>query len=201
MIGRRIRVFWPLDKAWYEGSVRSYDEVSGKHTVQYDDADEEILDLGSEKIEFLQEEAPRSLRRLRRLSGSMGVATPSTDGNEESCRDDSTDDEELGKGMQIDKVDDDTDEMELEEEVIGSLRRRPSRCSGSEKRKKIEPMMLESAKKIKFKDENGKILSKASSKTIKSSPILPVDNGKSKQDINACELLPCRLLHFLRKFV
>ncbi|KAM0952719.1 putative DNA mismatch repair protein MutS/MSH [Dioscorea sansibarensis] len=182
VIGTRVRVFWPLDKAWYEGSVRSYDEVSGKHTVQYDDAEEEILDLGSEKIEFLQEEMPRSLRRLRRLSGLTGVATPSTDGNEDSCRDDSTNDEEWGKGMQIDKVDADTDETELEEEeegVVGSLRRRPSRCSGSEKRKKIESKMLESAKKIKFEDENGKILSK----TIGSSPIAPpFDNGEQILD-------------------
>ncbi|KAJ0987201.1 hypothetical protein J5N97_005557 [Dioscorea zingiberensis] len=190
VIGRRIRVFWPLDKAWYEGSVRSYDEVSGKHTVQYDDAEEEILDLGSEKIEFLPEEAPKSLRRLRRLSGSVGVVTPSTDGDaEESCGDGSTDDEEWGKGMGVDRVEDDTDEMGLEEEEeeIGGSRKRRSRCSGSEKRKKINTRTLESVKKIKFDDEEN-IASKALGKTMGSSPVAPLDAVKRERVLDAFDL-------------
>ncbi|KAF7818144.1 DNA mismatch repair protein MSH6 [Senna tora] len=65
VVGRRIKVYWPLDKAWYEGCVKSFDEVTGKHLVLYDDDEEETLDIAEEKIEWVQETA-KKLKRLRR---------------------------------------------------------------------------------------------------------------------------------------
>ncbi|KAJ6825568.1 sister chromatid cohesion protein PDS5-like protein A [Iris pallida] len=37
LIGSRIKVWWPLDKVFYEGVVRSYDPEKKKHEVLYDD--------------------------------------------------------------------------------------------------------------------------------------------------------------------
>ncbi|KAJ6879899.1 hypothetical protein NC652_033281 [Populus alba x Populus x berolinensis] len=59
----------PLDKSWYEGRVKSYDDESKKHLIQYDDSEEELLDLSNEKIEWV-EPCVKKFKRLRR--GSLG---------------------------------------------------------------------------------------------------------------------------------
>eukprot|EP00258_Populus_trichocarpa_P024994 XP_024441013.1 DNA mismatch repair protein MSH6 [Populus trichocarpa] len=68
-VERRVRVYWPLDKSWYEGLVKSYDDESKKHLIQYDDSEEELLDLNNEKIEWV-EPCVKKFKRLRR--GSLG---------------------------------------------------------------------------------------------------------------------------------
>jgi len=45
VVERRVRVYWPLDKSWFEGRVKSYDDESKKHLIQYDDSEEELLDF------------------------------------------------------------------------------------------------------------------------------------------------------------
>lgn len=49
LVGHRIKVWWPLDKIFYEGIVQSYDSSKKKHTVLYDDGDVEVLNLAKEK--------------------------------------------------------------------------------------------------------------------------------------------------------
>ncbi|KAL4584607.1 hypothetical protein LXL04_009211 [Taraxacum kok-saghyz] len=49
LVGRRIKVWWPLDKMYYEGAVSSYNPIDKKHKVLYADGDEEVLDLRLEK--------------------------------------------------------------------------------------------------------------------------------------------------------
>ena len=52
VVGRRLKVWWPADEAWYSGGVASYD--GERHAIQYDDGDEEAVDLSKEKFEFLE---------------------------------------------------------------------------------------------------------------------------------------------------
>ncbi|XP_047313043.1 DNA mismatch repair protein MSH6-like [Impatiens glandulifera] len=66
VVGRRIKVLSSLEKSCNEGFISSFNNVSGKHLVQYDDATEELLDLTVEKIE-LAEPVIRKFRRLRRV--------------------------------------------------------------------------------------------------------------------------------------
>ncbi|CAH9088471.1 unnamed protein product [Cuscuta epithymum] len=66
VLNRRIRVYWPLDNCWYEGSVKSFDKTLGKHLVHYDDAEEEMLDLSQERIELIETPVAKKFRRLRR---------------------------------------------------------------------------------------------------------------------------------------
>lgn len=49
LVGHRIKVWWPLDRMYYEGAVSSYDSLDKKHKVLYADGDEELLDLRQEK--------------------------------------------------------------------------------------------------------------------------------------------------------
>ena len=46
MIGKKVRVFWPLDEQWYVGVVKEYDESSGEHLLKYPDGDTEWVKIG-----------------------------------------------------------------------------------------------------------------------------------------------------------
>ncbi|KAM7277513.1 hypothetical protein ACFE04_019379 [Oxalis oulophora] len=70
VVGKRIKVYWPLDKAWYEGVVKSFDKESSKHLILYDDGQEESVEIWKEKIEWIGESA-KGFKRLRRVSSSM----------------------------------------------------------------------------------------------------------------------------------
>jgi hypothetical protein len=46
LVGLRVSVWWEEDEAWYDGTVRDFDQVQGEHLVLYDDGDQvcEALD-------------------------------------------------------------------------------------------------------------------------------------------------------------
>ncbi|XXG53994.1 hypothetical protein AAC387_Pa03g1985 [Persea americana] len=154
VVGKRVRVFWPLDKTWYEGSVKSFDKQSSKHVVQYDDAEEEVLDLRKEKIEWVEDQV-RSFRRLRRKSVPEEVEVEEKVSDDGSGGDDDSTDEDWGKsaGKETGDVDsdgdDDSEELELveEDEEIGSAKRPRAGDLGSRKRKVIEQEKSGSGKK------------------------------------------------------
>uniref|UniRef100_A0A7N0UYA4 Uncharacterized protein n=1 Tax=Kalanchoe fedtschenkoi TaxID=63787 RepID=A0A7N0UYA4_KALFE len=53
LIGCRIKVWWPLDKMFYEGVVKSYKKKTKQHEITYDDGDVEILFLDKERWELV----------------------------------------------------------------------------------------------------------------------------------------------------
>ncbi|KAK3269265.1 hypothetical protein CYMTET_19506 [Cymbomonas tetramitiformis] len=52
-VGRRLKVWWPQDEVWYEGTVEAYDTAIGLHDIRYDDNEVEKVNLAYEKIEWL----------------------------------------------------------------------------------------------------------------------------------------------------
>lgn len=46
MIGKKVKVFWPVDNSWYIGTVQQYDPNTGEHLLRYDDDDTEWVKLG-----------------------------------------------------------------------------------------------------------------------------------------------------------
>jgi hypothetical protein len=46
MIGKSVRVFWPLDSQWYVGVVQEYDSGTGEHRLRYPDGDTEWVKIG-----------------------------------------------------------------------------------------------------------------------------------------------------------
>ncbi|XP_022757900.1 DNA mismatch repair protein MSH6 isoform X2 [Durio zibethinus] len=174
VLEKRIRVYWPLDKAWYEGVVKFFDKESGKHLVQYDDAEEEELDLGKEKIEWVKESTGR-LKRLRRGGTSSAFKKVVIDfededvaenGEEKSnADDDDSSDEDWGENVakevsedaeeeDMDLVDEkeeeEDEELEEEEEVMKMWKRKGGGKTESKKRKACGGGgKLESGKKSK----------------------------------------------------
>ncbi|KAF7804917.1 DNA mismatch repair protein MSH6 [Senna tora] len=147
VVGRRIKVYWPLDKAWYEGCVRSFDKLTGKHLVLYDDDEEESLELAKEKIEWVQENV-KKLKRLRRgFSASKRMVIEEDEGTEnvgvrtdEGCGDDGDDDdssdEDWGKNEIVDDAEDADEVMDLEDEEDVAERSEVKRSGNFESKKR-----------------------------------------------------------------
>ncbi|XP_058226638.1 sister chromatid cohesion protein PDS5 homolog C isoform X2 [Rhododendron vialii] len=53
LVGCQIKVWWPLDRRFYEGAISSFDPIKKKHKVLYADGDEEMLDLSTERWMFV----------------------------------------------------------------------------------------------------------------------------------------------------
>lgn len=54
LIGSRIKVWWPMDKKFYEGVIKSFDTHKKKHVILYDDGDVEVLQLEKERWEVVE---------------------------------------------------------------------------------------------------------------------------------------------------
>ncbi|KAJ8446572.1 hypothetical protein Cgig2_019725 [Carnegiea gigantea] len=89
LVGCRIKVWWPLDRRYYEGIISSYDAYTRKHKVDYDDGDEEILNLRKERWEFTGDALSADIdfvldKRKSRLPSDGPQREGSTEGNEET---------------------------------------------------------------------------------------------------------------------
>ncbi|KAJ3705799.1 hypothetical protein LUZ61_009504 [Rhynchospora tenuis] len=160
-IGRRIKVYWPLDKTWYTGQVKSYDAACNKHSIQYDDGEEESIEIEKEKIEWVEEEPPKKLRRLRKLSEKVEIEQEKSgsDECELDCVDDDSSDEDWGKNVEKES----SEEVDLEEEeeseemvVVKSRKERSTSSQNTGKRKKVDVGKMGCAKKFKFEGEEEK---------------------------------------------
>ncbi|KAK8660694.1 hypothetical protein V6N13_051609 [Hibiscus sabdariffa] len=57
LVGLKVKVWWPKDRAFYDGVIQSFDPIKKKHKVCYDDGDVEILNLKREKWEVIKDES------------------------------------------------------------------------------------------------------------------------------------------------
>ncbi|XP_031479446.1 sister chromatid cohesion protein PDS5 homolog A-like isoform X2 [Nymphaea colorata] len=55
LVGWRIKVWWPMDRQFYEGVVQSFDAKKRKYLIFYDDGDVEMLKLEKEKWERIDD--------------------------------------------------------------------------------------------------------------------------------------------------
>ncbi|TKY53908.1 Sister chromatid cohesion protein PDS5-like B [Spatholobus suberectus] len=86
LIGCRIKVWWPMDKKFYGGTIKSYDPLKGKHVILYEDGDVEILRLEKERWELI-DKGRKSIKKIKLSSlevsgqkhkGSSGSASKRT---------------------------------------------------------------------------------------------------------------------------
>ncbi|CAJ1941535.1 unnamed protein product [Sphenostylis stenocarpa] len=64
LIGCRIKVWWPMDKKFYGGTIKSYDPLKGKHVILYEDGDVEILRLEKERWELI-DKGRKSTKKMK----------------------------------------------------------------------------------------------------------------------------------------
>lgn len=46
MIGKSVKVFWPVDECWYSGCVQAFNAEKGEHLLKYPDGDVEWVKIG-----------------------------------------------------------------------------------------------------------------------------------------------------------
>ncbi|XP_068637108.1 sister chromatid cohesion protein PDS5 homolog A-like isoform X2 [Aristolochia californica] len=71
LVGCRVKVWWPVDKQFYEGVVQSYDSGKKKHEILYDDGEVEVLQLEKERWEVIS----NGLRSKKRQKPSTVALT------------------------------------------------------------------------------------------------------------------------------
>ncbi|XP_047980009.1 sister chromatid cohesion protein PDS5 homolog A-like isoform X1 [Salvia hispanica] len=85
LIGSRIKVWWPMDKEFYEGVIKSFDTHKKKHVIVYDDGDVEVLQLDRERWELVENNHKSkqlgSSKGSRPKGGSSGQRKKSTGGS------------------------------------------------------------------------------------------------------------------------
>ncbi|KAK4798061.1 hypothetical protein SAY86_030387 [Trapa natans] len=57
LVGLKVKVWWPMDKVFYEGVVKSFDAVKKKHKILYTDGAIERLNLKMERWEIIRDES------------------------------------------------------------------------------------------------------------------------------------------------
>ena len=68
VLHRRVKIYWPSDKNWFEGVIDQYNSRNGEHHVTYDDNDKVWHDLGEEKLKWVGDSSCRdSLMRYQAL--------------------------------------------------------------------------------------------------------------------------------------
>ncbi|CAN8245665.1 unnamed protein product [Cochlearia groenlandica] len=65
LIGCKIEVWWPVDKRFYEGTVKSYDSTRNKHVILYEDGDVEVLRLDKERWELIETKPSKKSRKSK----------------------------------------------------------------------------------------------------------------------------------------
>ncbi|XP_059303537.1 sister chromatid cohesion protein PDS5 homolog C-like isoform X5 [Lycium ferocissimum] len=56
LVGCRVRVWWPLDQAFYGGRITLFDHSKKKHMVIYEDGEQEMLNLTNERWELVEDD-------------------------------------------------------------------------------------------------------------------------------------------------
>lgn len=61
VVGKRIKVYWADDEAWYAGTIVQFLPEESKHIIIYDDGDREVIQLASEKVKFIKKRQRKEL--------------------------------------------------------------------------------------------------------------------------------------------
>jgi hypothetical protein len=52
LVGTAVSVYWDEDRAWYRGTIKEFDRVSGWHTVAYDDGEQRNEPLNDPRLQW-----------------------------------------------------------------------------------------------------------------------------------------------------
>ncbi|CAM6117172.1 unnamed protein product [Calypogeia fissa] len=144
LIGKRLKVFWPLDKVWYAGKIRAYNQSSGSHTIRYDDGEDESIVLENERIQWLDEATERGMvKSVAKPATAKHARGPSSRRNSPN----------LKRKKVVDEDDENDDDDELEDSLLDELKNDEgdevhSDVSKSRKRLRVDPLAEDSPAKV-----------------------------------------------------
>jgi len=62
LVGKRIKLWWPVDRRFYSGTIHNYDHANNTHKIEYDDGEVELLQLVNERWELISSSQKDALR-------------------------------------------------------------------------------------------------------------------------------------------
>ncbi len=101
-IGRGIRVYWKDDEAWYKGRIAKYDSETKKYLVEYDDGDEEYVDITTDKVEildtYIMKPKTKKINKEKKTSTAAAAAAAAAKRKRAAAVIDSDDDSDVDAG-------------------------------------------------------------------------------------------------------
>ncbi|CAI9092625.1 OLC1v1027919C2 [Oldenlandia corymbosa var. corymbosa] len=76
LVGSKVKVWWPQDRAYYDGVIESFDSAKKKHKVVYNDGDVETLNLKRERWEIINDDSVSSEGHASEETASVEAASP-----------------------------------------------------------------------------------------------------------------------------
>ncbi|XP_042504521.1 dentin sialophosphoprotein-like [Macadamia integrifolia] len=77
LVGSKVKVYWPQDRLFYEGTISAFDPVKMKHKVSYTDGDVELLNLSKQRWQFIKDDD---------VAGEQETDLPSPDASDDMHR-------------------------------------------------------------------------------------------------------------------
>ncbi|CAN8312284.1 unnamed protein product [Cochlearia groenlandica] len=74
LVGKRVNVWWPIDKIYYEGVIESYSSRKKMHKVLYSDGEAEELNLKTERWEIIEDKSSDNEDKKIDLSESVTLS-------------------------------------------------------------------------------------------------------------------------------
>ncbi|KAH7688320.1 Tudor/PWWP/MBT domain-containing protein [Dioscorea alata] len=74
LVGSKVKVWWPDDNEFYDGTVESFDPVTRRHKVFYEDGDVEMLFLNDERWKLIESSSAKEggqAKKTLSLEGSL----------------------------------------------------------------------------------------------------------------------------------
>ncbi|CAH8356221.1 unnamed protein product [Eruca vesicaria subsp. sativa] len=144
LVGQRVNIWWPLDKTFYEGEIKSYCSSKKMHVILYTDGVREELNLTKERWEFLEDlssdsedtedDLPDSTPLLDIIKKSKNVAVSGKGGSKAGVVSEKT---REGKRREEQEVSEDED-SQSEDEYYNSEKQEPFENKSAESLKMAE---------------------------------------------------------------
>lgn len=74
VVGRRLQVYWPVERRWFPGVVAAYRPEEKLHLIEYDDGDTQHLHLAVEQVRWLR--GPSGRQAPAAAAGAQREPTP-----------------------------------------------------------------------------------------------------------------------------
>ncbi|XP_039115931.1 uncharacterized protein LOC120251469 isoform X3 [Dioscorea cayenensis subsp. rotundata] len=193
LVGSKVKVWWPDDNEFYHGTIDSFDPVTRRHKVYYEDGDVELLFLNDERWKLIESRSTKEggqAKETLSLEGSLegkqrNKKLKSLDSGFKPAKEPVPENSDVSRGKSQPDGDESSSKLASGKRPRGrpkgsSTKRTPKSPSGKPKEKPLNKFQESSSTPSKNKEELGKDTKDDSSETI--SDDTPMGSIKAKYE-------------------
>ncbi|KAM0939140.1 putative sister chromatid cohesion protein Pds5 [Dioscorea sansibarensis] len=193
LVGSKVKVWWPDDNEFYHGTIDSFDTVTKRHTVFYDDGDVEVLFLNDERWKLIESGSAKAggqAKETLSLEGSLegkqrNKKFKSLDSGSKPGKEAVPENSDVSRGKSQPDGDESSSKLASGKRPRGrpkgsATKRTPKSTSGKPKEKPLNKFQESDSTASKNKEEPGKDTKDDSSETI--SDDTPMGSIKAKYE-------------------